>query len=182
MNADIYVVVQHRDFHGSGFGSSRSTLQTDFAGYFVETFDGNDDEFYMLGVAYQGHLAKAPPFILHKGQPQIHLLLTLNDNPVPPDRWRFNQVFTILEAFFEPLPVWVVNPINGHAYKRIRCHDVMDAMILAAAEGAYLVSINDKVEDVWLQQIFEPDSFWIGLSDVAEEGSGSGTVANLLRI
>ncbi len=46
-------------------------------------------------------------------------------------------------------------------------------MTLAAEEGAYLVSINDKVEDVWLQEIqkiFELDSFWIGLSDVAEEG------------
>jgi hypothetical protein len=171
VNADIHVLVQHIEFDGSGYGSSGSTLQTDAAGYFVETLDGNDDEFYMVGVGYQGHLAKTSPFIFHEGQPQVHLLLTLNDNPVPPDRRRFNQqVFTTLETFLEPPPVWIVNPINGHAYKRIHCHDVMDAMTLAAAEGAYLVSINDKVEDVWLQQIFKPDSFWIGLSDVAEEG------------
>ena len=170
VNADIHVLVQHRDFDGSGSGSSGSTMQTDSAGYFVETLDGNDDEFYMLGVEYGGRFAKAPPFILHKGQPQVHLLLTLDGNGVLPDRWRPRQVFTTLEAFLEPPPVWAVNPTNGHAYKRVRCQDVMDAMTLAAAEGAYLVSINDKVEDVWLQQMFEPDSFWIGLSDVAEEG------------
>ncbi len=176
VNADIHVLVQHRKFEGRGGKISRRTMQTDSAGYFVETLDRNDDEFYRVGVGYQGHLAKTSPFIFHEGQPQVHLLLTLNDNPVPPDRWNPDQVFTILEAFFEPPPVWAVNPINGHAYKRIRCLDVMDAMTLATAEGAYLVSINDKVEDAWLQQIFEPgnfwiqDSFWIGLSDVAEEG------------
>ena len=172
VNADIYVIVAHRDFDGSGFGSSGSTMQTDADGYFVEDISGYDeDEFYMLGVAYQGHLAKAPPFISHKGQPQVHLLLTLNDNQVPPDRWRPNQVFTTLEAFLEPPAVWVVNPINGHAYKKVYCQDVMDAMNQAAAENAYLVSINDEVEDGWIQGVFEPeDGFWIGLNDVAEEG------------
>ena len=116
-------------------------------------------------------LAKTSPFILHEGQPQVHLLLTLDGNGVPPDRWHPRQVFTTLEAFLEPPPVWAVNPTNGHAYKRVRCQDVMDAMTLAAAEGAYLVSINDKVEDAWLQlRYLKPDSFWIGLSDVAEEG------------
>ena len=170
VNADIHVLVQRRKFGGSGSGSSGSTMQTDSDGYFVETLDGNDDEFYMLGVTYRGRFAKAPPFIFHKGQPQVHLLLTLDGNGVLPARWRPRQVFTTLEAFLEPPPVWAVNPTNGHAYKRVRCQDVMHAMILAAAENAYLVSINDKVEDVWLQQIFEPDSFWIGLSDVAEEG------------
>ena len=173
VNADIHVLIQRRKFERRGGGLSRRTMQTDATGYFVETLDGNDGEFYMVGVAYQGHLAKTSPFILHEGQPQVYLLLPLNDNPVRPDRWRPGRVFATLEAFLEPPPVWVVNPINGHAYKRVRCHDVMDAMTLAAEEGAYLVSINDKVEDVWLQEIqkiFELDSFWIGLSDVAEEG------------
>ena len=81
-----------------GFGSSGGTMQTDSAGYFVETVDGNDDEFYMLGVAYQGHFAKAPPFILHKGQPQVHLLLTLDDNGAPADRWSPRQVFTDIRS------------------------------------------------------------------------------------
>ena len=170
VNANIYVLVADRDFDGSGFGKSGGTTQTDSAGYFVETLDGNDDEFYMIGVAYQGRFAKAPPFILHKGQPQVHLLLTLDDNGVPADRWNPHQVFTALEGFLEPPPVWVVNPTNGHAYKRIYCSDIMDAMPLATAENAYLVSINDAAEEAWILEVFDPDSFWMGLSDSAEEG------------
>ncbi|MXV74858.1 hypothetical protein F4Z99_11330 [Candidatus Poribacteria bacterium] len=170
VNANIYVLVADRDFDGSGFGHSGGTTQTDSAGYFVETLDGNADEFYILGVAYQGRFAKAPPFISHKGQPQVHLLLTLSENQVLPDRWSPDKVFTALEAFLEPPPVWVVNPTNGHAYKRIYCPDIMDAMTLAAAENAYLVSINDAAEEAWILGVFDPDSFWIGLSDFAEEG------------
>ena len=171
VNADIYVVVLSRNLDAGGSRSSGSTMQTDAAGYFVKTLRvGNKPKFYVLGVAYQGHLAKAPPFTLHEGQPEIHLLLTLDDNRVPVDRWRPNQVHTTLEAFLDPPTVWAVNPANGHAYKRIYCHDVMDAMTLAAAEGAYLVSINDEAEEIWIQGVFDPESFWIGLNDIAEEG------------
>ena len=35
-------------------------------------------------------------------------------------------------------------------------------MTLAAAENAYLVSINDAAEEAWILGVFEPDSFWIG--------------------
>ena len=171
VNRDIYVMVLRRDLDATGSGASGSTMQTDAEGYFVEDLrSDNEPRFYVIGVAYQGHFAKAPPFIFHEGQPEIHLLLTLDDNRVPIDRWRPNKVLTMLEAFLDPPRVWVVNPANGHAYKRIYCHDVMDAMTRAAAEGAYLVSINDEAEDVWIQGVFEPDDFWIGLSDVAEEG------------
>ena len=171
VNADIYVVVLGRDFDASGYGGSGGTMQTDAEGYFVEVLQGdNESQSYEIGVAYHGHLAKVPPFILHEGQPEVHLLLTLDDDRFPIDRWRPDQAYAMLEAFLDPPRVWVVNPANGHAYKRIYCHDVMDARSLAAAEGAYLVSINDEAEDVWIHRIFEPDSFWIGLSDVAEEG------------
>ena len=170
VNETIYVLVLDRDLDNSGGGSSGHTVQTDAAGYFVETLSRSYDGFYVLGVAYQGHLAKAPPFILHRGQPQVHLLLTLDENRVPPDRWRVNQVFKILEGFLEPPPVWVVNPITGHAYKRIYCPDIMDAMSLAAAENAYLVSINDEAEETWILGVFDPERFWIGLSDFAKEG------------
>ena len=170
VNENIYVLMLDRDLDDSGGGSSGHMVQTDAAGYFVETLSRSYDEFYVLGVAYQGHLAKAPPFIFHEGQPEVHLLLTLDENPVPPDRWRPDQVFRILEGFLEPPTVWVVNPINGHAYKKIYCPDIMDAMPLAAAENAYLVSINDEAEEIWILGVFDPESFWIGLSDVAEEG------------
>ncbi|RKU09645.1 hypothetical protein C6503_21055 [Candidatus Poribacteria bacterium] len=174
-NETIYILVLDRDLDASGGGSFGSTGQTDAEGYFVEILNVDvKPQFYVLGVAYHGHLAKAPPFILHKGQPEVHLLLTLNDNPVNPvpmiDRWGSDQIHIALEAFLEPPAVWAVNPMNGHAYKRIDCHNVMDAITQATAENAYLVSINDEVEHEWIQGVFDPDSFWIGLNDVAEEG------------
>ncbi len=169
VNAEIYVLVVNSEFDASGGGSSGSTRQTDADGYFVESLQGSDeDEFYMLGVAYQGHFVKAPPFIFHKGQPEVHLLLTLDDQALP-DRGP-PQIFETLEAFLKPPPVWVVNPTNGHAYKRIYCPDIMEAMTLASAENAYLVSINDEAEEEWILEVFDPDDFWIGLSDVEAEG------------
>ena len=77
-NENIYVLVLDRYLDASGGGGSGSTMQTDTDGYFVETLqEDNEPQFYVLGVAYHGYLAKAPPFILHEGQPEVHLLLTL---------------------------------------------------------------------------------------------------------
>lgn len=171
-NTQIYARMLRRDLDGSGGGSSGGTEQTDAEGYFVANLRvDNEPQFYTLGVEYQGLLAKAPPFILHEGQPQIHLLLTLNGNPVPPAEHPPGPPMSeALTTFLNPPSVWIVNPANGHAYKRIYCRDVMDAMDQATAENAYLVSINDKAENEWLQGIFERERFWIGLSDDAEEG------------
>ena len=69
-----------------------------------------------------------------------------------------------------PKSVWVINPANGHAYKRIRCSDWHDAQQQAIEEGAHLVSINDEAEQHWLQVIFRVHSSWIGLTDVEKEG------------
>ena len=65
---------------------------------------------------------------------------------------------------------WAVNPANGHAYKKIRCRNLDDAKDRAAAEGAYLVAINDKAEQEWLLGLFGNDLYWIGLSDAEKEG------------
>lgn len=171
-NTRIYARMLRRDLDGSGGGGSGGTEQTDAEGYFVVNLRvDNEPQFYTLGVEYQGLLAKAPSFILHEGQPQIHLLLTLNGNPVPlVERPPAPPMSEALTTFLNPPSVWIVNPANGHAYKRIYCHDVVDAMDQATAENAYLVSINDKAENEWLQGIFERERFWIGLSDDAEEG------------
>ncbi|RKU09643.1 hypothetical protein C6503_21045 [Candidatus Poribacteria bacterium] len=172
-NTRIHTRILRRDLDGSGSGSSGSTTQTDADGYFVENLRVDDDpQFYVLGVEHQGLFAKALPFILHDGQPQIYLLLALNGNPVPlaerPVGPPTSDAF--LRAFIDPPSVWVVNPANGHAYKRIYCQDVADAMDQATGENAYVVSINDEAENEWLQGIFERERFWIGLSDDAEEG------------
>ncbi len=64
---------------------------------------------------------------------------------------------------------WAVNPANGHAYKKIRCRSLDDAKNRAAAEGAYLVAINDKAEQEWLSGFFGNHLYWIGLSDAEKE-------------
>ena len=69
-----------------------------------------------------------------------------------------------------PKSVWVVNPANGHAYKKIQSTDWHDAQQKAIAEGAHLVSINDEDEQHWLQIIFRSHSSWIGLTDIEKEG------------
>ena len=66
--------------------------------------------------------------------------------------------------------VWAVNPANGHAYKKIRCRSLEDAKDRAAAAGAYLVAINDEVEQKWLLGFFGNHLYWIGLSDAEKEG------------
>ena len=70
-----------------------------------------------------------------------------------------------------PKSVWVINPANGHAYKKIQCRDWHDAQQKAVEEGAHLVSINDETEQHWLQLIFRVHSSWIGLTDVEKEGT-----------
>ena len=130
----------------------------------------NTPQFYVLGIEHQGLFAKTLPFILHEGQLQVHFLLTLNDDPIPLDERTPERISKALVAFLYPPTVWVVNPINGHAYKRIQCHSIIDAMTQATAENAYIVSINDNEENKWLQSVFTRDRFWIGLNDVAEEG------------
>ena len=171
-NAQIRVRMIRTDLDGSGGGSSSGGRQTDTEGYFVENLrvDG-ESQFYTLGVEHLGLFAKAPPFILHEGQPQVHLLLRLNGNQGPlAERPPAEVPSGSLDAFLNPPSVWIVNPANGHAYKRIYCDNIADAMDQATAENAYLVSINDHAENEWLQGVFERENFWIGLSDTAEEG------------
>ena len=172
-NTQIRTRMLRTDLDGSGGGSSSGSTNTDADGYFVKNLrvDGErEPQFYTLGVEHQGLLAKAPPFVLHEGQPQVHLLLTLNGNQVPPAERPLPPTSDALTAFMNPPSVWIVNPANGHAYKRIYCDNIADAMEQATAENAYLVSINDKAENEWLQGVFEREEFWIGLSDAAEEG------------
>ena len=81
-----------------------------------------------------------------------------------------NQVIVPPQPPKPPKSVWIVNPANGHAYKKIQCNDWHDAQQKAIEEGAHLVSINDEDEQHWLQVIFKGHSFWIGLTDAEKEG------------
>lgn len=66
--------------------------------------------------------------------------------------------------------VWIINPTNGHAYKKIQCEDWHDAQQTAIDELAHLVSITDVSEQLWIQTIFGQQPLWIGLNDIEEEG------------
>ena len=60
--------------------------------------------------------------------------------------------------------LWTVNPKNRHAYRKIECKSWDDAKAKAQAEDAYLVAINDKTEQKWLEALYsEKVFFWIGL-------------------
>ena len=68
------------------------------------------------------------------------------------------------------LEKWLVNPENGHAYRRIRCKSLKDAQKQAISNDAYLVAINDENEQKWLSGVFGNHLYWIGLSDAKTEG------------
>lgn len=171
-NTEIYVYRQTNAFFGNNRGSGQSIERTDAEGYFVEylyTVTDQPERYITLAVEHQGLFAKAIPFV-YEGD--VDLVLTLNGNPKPltaPPLER-SERFSALAAYLEPLPMWVVNPVNGHTYKKTRSQTIKEAMAQATAEGAYLVAINNESEETWLQHIFGNGKFWIGLSDAEEEG------------
>ena len=132
----------------------------------------------MLSVVYQGQTVSAKPIILKPGDKTQEVVFTLDDmhaSTLQAQRGRFagasastNSPRPIASSSLED--VWVIRPENGHAYKRIRCEDWEDAQTQAAAEGAYLVTINDEMEQKWLQAVFGGQPSWIGLNDITEEG------------
>ena len=77
---------------------------------------------------------------------------------------------TTLTQLKKDLENWLVNPENGHAYRKIRCRSLKDARNQAVSHGAYLVTINDENEQKWLSGVFGNHLYWIGLSDTNTEG------------
>ena len=67
--------------------------------------------------------------------------------------------------------MWVINPKNGHAYKRIHCETRDDAIAQAIAEKAHLVVINNAEEQAWLKAVFGRKFYWIGLKRVPATGA-----------
>ena len=173
-NAHIRVQLLHTDLDGSGWGNSLDTKQTDAEGFFLKDLREDDEpHIYILGVEYHGYLAKTDPFIIDEEKPKVPRLLTLNGDPTRDAGRTSDQAYAALERFLHTPAVWVVNPANGHAYKRIYCEDITDAITQAAVENAYVIALNDKAEEEWVKNAFRRELFWIGLSDAAEEGKWS---------
>ena len=89
------------------------------------------------------------------------VVIVARKNPKLPDRIP-RPGMTQLPTELTPQD-WIVNPYNGHAYVRIMCEGYDAAKGRAAAEGAYLVAINDAEEQKWLSSTFGNELYWIGL-------------------
>ena len=163
-----------------GNSSGSGSADTDAEGYFTyyAERDLEGPTIYMLSVTYQGQIVNLKPIILKPGDQTHEVVLTFDDIPASPLRPRRGDFASGSAPIRGSRPVasgslqdvWVVRPENGHGYKRIQCVDWKDAQAQAAAEGAYLVTINDETEQKWLQAVFGGQPSWIGLNDIAQEG------------
>ena len=157
-----------------GNSSSDGSADTNAEGYFTSYAKGDlgGPTFYILSVGHQAQTVNAKPIILKPGDQTHDVIFTFEttpEQPLParhPGFARASASTTSSRAH----NVWVVSPENGHAYKKIKCEDWEDAQAQAAAEGAYLVTINDETEQKWLQVVLGGEPSWIGLNDIAQEG------------
>lgn len=177
-NTRVHIRARSRNVDSSGSGGNSGNLWVDPEGYFILYIsEKNDPAFYTFSVEYQNLSVEAEPIRLDPGDRFDGLTLMFDSEPIPPKRP--SQKTEADEP--EPLPptlevpsvaaashdVWVVNPENGHAYKRIHCETRDDAIAQAMEEKAHLVSINDEAEQAWVEAVFGRKFYWIGLSRVS---------------
>ena len=171
VNESVTISASHYSLDGTGSGSSSSSGKTDADGYFA--FHAEETGFYTVTVNYQGLSATVDPFLLEEGENKEDLVFAFDAEPLPSEA-STGQIEVSAEASTSSLPgdmgAWVMNPANGHAYKRIRCESWDDANTQAIADGAHLVAINDAEEQEWILQTFKPHNCWIGLTDYGNEG------------
>lgn len=151
---------------------SRTPTYTDADGYFVVYV--NLPMFCTVSVEYKGDTAMGETFKIGEKQRRHDLVFRLSkasmppvpDAPTPPPAPSIPKEVQAPPVPPRPNPIgtWVVNPANGHAYKRIQCKTWKEARAMAIAEGANLVSINNEAEQKWLVEIFGRDPFLIGLT------------------
>ena len=177
-NTRVGLYARSRTVDGSGSSGSGGDLWTDTEGYFVLYIDEKDDAaFYTFSVEYQDLTVEAEPIRLDPGDRFDGLTLTFDSEPIPPkqppQKIETDELEPLSPAWEVPsVPaashdVWVVNPENGHAYKRIHCETRDDAIVQATEEKAHLVAINDAAEQAWLEAVFGRKFYWIGLSRVS---------------
>lgn len=180
-DAAVKLHLHYRSLDGINSGKgSRSPTYTDSDGYIVMYV--NLPAFCTVSVEYKGDTAMGETFKIGEGQRRHDLVFQLSKASMPPVP---NTPTPPPEDVQVPPPVppipkkvqvppvppmpnsigaWVVNPANGHAYKRIECKTWKDARAKAIAEGAHLVSINNEAEQKWLMEVFGRDPFLIGLA------------------
>ncbi len=169
--------IRQLSLDGEYDGSTSWSIETGAEGSFVQYIPPyvNGPMFYFMSVAGGGGNAQLDPIVVKPEDLMREVVFTF-DVPLSPDMPRnAPRGFHVggsarFGGGIDAKGVWVVNPENGHAYKKIRFRDVEDAIAQAAKENAYLVAINDAAEQNWLDQVFVAHRALIGLSDVEEEG------------
>ena len=171
-NARVNLDFSAHNVNHHGNRQSGGAPRTDAEGYFIYYLDEKDDTaFYTFSVEYQGLFVEAEPVRLEPGQRFDGLTLTFDSQPIFPEPTQIMKTDTSeTPSQRESHAVWIVNPANGHAYKKVHCETRDELITQATDEEAHLVAINDAEEQAWLEAVFGHEFYWIGLSDVEKEG------------
>ena len=153
------------EWGGSAYSLS---LHTDADGNFVSAISGPGT--YALSVNHRGLSAMSAPFTVEADKPHETVVLTLNGDLADLSELSSQRPEGQQRNLPNVLGAWIVNPANGHAYKKIACDDWEDAQNQAAGEEAHLVTVTNEGEQIWLEAIFGSGPYWIGLTDVLKEG------------
>lgn len=165
----------HKGNSGSGSGGGGTGVWIDDKGNFVQYLRNMDKTaIYTMSLEYQGLVTPPQQIHLEPDQQIDGLTFTFDSEPIPPKplppkmKKKTDEIQPSSTPEKPPLPtsneVWIVNPANGHAYKRIFCRTREEAIAQASDENAYLVTINDPKEQEWLGAVFGHTFYWIGLS------------------
>ena len=161
--------VKQLSLDGEYDGRTSWTTETDTEGNFVQYIPPYVDGpmFYFMSVTCRDGSAQLDPIVVKPGDLRHEAVFTF-ETPLIPEKP--GNAAPRFHGGLDATGVWIVNPENGHAYKKIRFSGVEDAIAQAAKEDAHLVAINDATEQLWLEQAFSPMRTLIGLSDVEVEG------------
>ena len=183
VNARLRITTRNRSENNRGSSSSDGHPRTDADGYFILYQDEKKEAAsYAFSVKYMGLVANAGPVLLNPGERLDGLTFTFDRDPIIPQPQPQVPEAVVGKseppAALEPAPissksneVWIVNPQNGHAYKKVYCNTRDEAVVQATKENAQLVTINDSKEQEWLEAVFGQEFYWIGLSDAKREGA-----------
>lgn len=154
-------------FDGINGFRKQSLVQTDEDGIF--DFTVYEQGLYALSVKHIGQFAITNPFRFDGKQQNPLLILKLSgDADLPSESKNTENPY---QMNLPQVPeVWILNPTNGHIYKRIECTSRADAQLRASRDDAYLVTITNEAEQIWLEAAFGKSAYWIGLSDMKNEG------------
>jgi len=169
VNALVKLNIQPRMFWDSSARFDGS-VKTDSDGYLAEYI--REAATYTVSVEYYNYSAISEPIPLKDGEQSDTLILKLIKK-TPSDKSNISETNSRLsshERWKARQAIWAVNPTNGHAYKTISCKSWYEAVGIAKAQNAYLVTINDETEQKWIESLFsQKDYYWIGLR-LSEKG------------